>query len=85
MAEPIYVARGITKRFGVVTALDGVNAASLAVMAVASAGIARSAMTGWPGVAIFVVAAVLLLRWRVNATWLVLGGAVVGLLLDVIG
>jgi chromate transporter len=61
--------------------LDGVNVASLALMAVVTARIARSALTGPVTIALAAASAVLLLRWRVNSAWLVLGGGLVGLLL----
>ncbi|WP_223631980.1 chromate efflux transporter [Corallococcus sp. EGB] len=60
--------------------LDGVNAASLALMSVVTWQLGRAALVdGWT-VALAVVGSVLLLRWRVNSAWLVLGGAAVGLL-----
>ncbi|MBN8225964.1 chromate efflux transporter [Corallococcus macrosporus] len=60
--------------------LDGVNAASLALMAVVTWQLGRAALVdGWT-VALAVLGAALLLRWRVNSAWLVLGGAAVGLL-----
>jgi chromate transporter len=60
--------------------LDGVNAASLALMAVVTLFLARDALTGVPSIAIAAVAA-LLLRLRVNSAWIVLGGAAVGWIL----
>nr|WP_244981743.1 chromate efflux transporter [Corallococcus exercitus] len=61
--------------------LDGVNAASLALMAVVTWQLGRAALVdGWT-VALAVAGAALLLRWRVNSAWLVLGGAAAGLLL----
>ncbi|RKI34173.1 chromate efflux transporter [Corallococcus sp. AB004] len=61
--------------------LDGVNAASLALMAVVTWQLGRAALVdGWT-VALAVFGAGLLLRWRVNSAWLVLGGAAAGLLL----
>jgi chromate transporter len=59
-------------------ALDGVNVASLALMAVVTAQLARAAVVDWTTVACALVAAVLLFRWRVNSAWLVVGGAIVG-------
>jgi chromate transporter len=61
--------------------LDGVNVASLALMAVVTAELARSAVLDVPTALLAAAAAVLLLRYRVNASWLVLGGAVAGLVL----
>jgi len=59
--------------------LDGVNVASLALMAVVSYQLGRSAIVDWLTVALAIASAVLLLRYRVNSAWLVLGGAVIGM------
>jgi chromate transporter len=61
-------------------ALDGVNVASLALMVLVTAELTRTALTGPVAIAVAVASAVALLRWRVNVAWLVLGGALVGLL-----
>ena len=58
--------------------LDGVNVASLALMAVVTAQIARAALVDVTTVGLALVSAALLLRYRVNSTWLVLGGAAAG-------
>ncbi len=58
--------------------LDGVNVASLALMAFASARLARDALVDLPSVALAVVASVLLLRFRVGSGWLVAAGALAG-------
>ena len=58
--------------------LDGVNVASLALMAAVSYQLGRSAIVDWLTVGLALVSAVLLLRYRINSAWLVLGGAVVG-------
>ena len=63
--------------------LDGVNAASLALMALVTWQLARAALVDGVTVALAVVSALLLFRWRVNSAWLVLGGAAVGLVLKV--
>jgi chromate transporter len=60
--------------------LDGVNAASLALMAVVTVQLGRAALVDALTVVLAVASAILLLRFRVNATWLVLGGAVAGLM-----
>jgi chromate transporter len=49
-------------------------------MAVVSAQLARAAVTGAAALAIAAASAVLLLRYRVSSTVLVLGGAAIGLL-----
>jgi chromate transporter len=58
--------------------LDGVNVASLALMAVVSYQLGRSAIVDWLTIALAIVSAVLLLRFRTNSAWLVLGGAMIG-------
>jgi len=58
--------------------LDGVNVASLALMAAVSYQLGRSAIVDWLTIAISIASAVLLLRFRINSGWLVLGGAAIG-------
>jgi chromate transporter len=59
--------------------LDGVNVASLALMAAVSYELGRSAIVDWVTIGLAMASAVLLLRFRVNSAWLVLGGAVIGI------
>ncbi|MBX5481474.1 MAG: chromate efflux transporter [Myxococcaceae bacterium] len=62
-------------------ALDGVNVGSLALMAVVTYQLGRSALVdGWT-VALAVASATLLIRFRLNSAWLVLGGALAGWIL----
>jgi chromate transporter len=61
--------------------LDGVNLASLSLMGVVVMQLARAALIDVPTVVIALVGAVLLIRWRVNSTWLVVGAALVGAVL----
>lgn len=61
--------------------LDGVNVASLALMAVVTWQLAHDALTAPLSLLLAAVSAVLLLRYRVNSAWLLLGGAILGLLL----
>jgi chromate transporter len=60
--------------------LDGVNVASLALMAVVSWQLARASIINVETAVLAAVSLVALLRFRVNSAWLVLGGAVVGIL-----
>ncbi|MFP2929203.1 chromate efflux transporter [Pyxidicoccus sp. 3LG] len=60
--------------------LDGVNVASLALMAVVTWQLGRAALVDAWTVGLAVVSAVLLIRFRVNSAWLVLGGGAVGVL-----
>ncbi len=59
--------------------LDGVNVASLALMAAVTYQLGRSAIVDWLTIALAVVSAILLLRFRINSAWLVLGGALAGI------
>jgi chromate transporter len=61
--------------------LDGVNAASLALMAVVTWQLGRAAVVSLPTAAIALTSAVLLVRFRLNTVWLVLAAGLVGLLL----
>ncbi len=60
--------------------LDGVNVASLALMVVVTWQLGRVALVDWFTLMLAVMSGVMLLRWRVNSAWLVLGGAAVGVL-----
>src|SRR5882762_263773 len=60
--------------------LDGVNVASLALMAVVTWQLGRAALVDFPTVALALMSSFLLIRFRVNSTWLVLGGAALGVL-----
>ena len=68
------------RRSGVFRALlDGVNVASLALMAGVSWQLGRAAIVDPLTLALAVGAALILARWPVNSAWLVLGGGLVGL------
>lgn len=58
--------------------LDGVNVASLALMAVVTVQLGRAAVVDLLSLALAALSAILLLRFRVNSAWLVLGGALIG-------
>ena len=58
--------------------LDGVNVASLALMAAVALELARAAIVDVPTAAIAGAGAIALIRYRLNSAWLVLGGAIVG-------
>ena len=59
-------------------ALDGINVASLAIMAAATFNLGAAAITGWGSLALSLVSLGLLVRLRLNSAWLVLGGAALG-------
>jgi chromate transporter len=60
-------------------ALDGVNVASLALMAVVSWQLAAAAITDGLTVALALASLVALVLYRVNSAWLVAAGAAIGL------
>lgn len=60
--------------------LDGVNVASLGLMATVTWYLGAASFVDPVSIAVAIIAAVLLLRFRVNSTWIMLGGAAVGLL-----
>jgi chromate transporter len=59
--------------------IAGVNVASLALMIVVTWRLGSVAFVDWLTISFGVAAAVWLLFYRVNSTWLILGGAAVGL------
>jgi chromate transporter len=58
--------------------LDGVNMAALALIAVVAWQLLRSAVVDSTTLALAVLSFFLLIRYRVNSVWLVLGGAIIG-------
>jgi chromate transporter len=61
--------------------LDGVNAAAVALMAFVALALGRATLIdGWT-LALGLASVALLVRFRINATWLILAGAGLGLLL----
>jgi len=62
--------------------LDGVNIASVGLMAAVAWQLGASAVVDVPTLLIALAAALLLWRYKVNSAWLVLGGALAGLLVS---
>jgi chromate transporter len=60
--------------------LDGVNVAAVGLIAGITVQLGQAALVDGLSVALAVVAAGVLVRFKVNSAWLVLGGAIVGLL-----
>jgi chromate transporter len=61
--------------------LDGVNAGSLALMAVVSWQLARTSIIDPATAVLALISAIALFRFRLNSAWLVLFGAVAGLVI----
>lgn len=65
--------------------LDGIVVASLGLMAVVTWQLLRAALVDWMTVLLAVLSAGLLFRFKINSAWLVLGGAIVGLIVTLLG
>src|SRR5581483_2115973 len=65
--------------------LDGVNVASLGLMAAVTWELGRASWADPLAVLITLVSLGLLIRFRINSTWLILGGAVVGWCISMVG
>jgi chromate transporter len=59
--------------------LDGVNASALGLMAAVTWQLGRASMVDPLTIGIALAALALLLRFKLNSTWLILGGALIGL------
>ena len=79
LSAPIVPAMRRSRVAGAV--LDGVNVASLALMASVTVTLARGTLVDPVGIGIAVVSAVLLVRYRTSSGILIVAGGVVGLLL----
>lgn len=62
--------------------LDGVNAAAVALMAFVAWQFARAALINVPAIVLALISLFLLFRYKVNSAWLVLGGAIAGILIQ---
>jgi chromate transporter len=60
--------------------LDGINVAALSLMTVVAVQLARTALVDVPTILLALVAALALIRFKVNTTWLVAGGAALGMI-----
>ncbi|MGZ5968106.1 MAG: chromate efflux transporter, partial [Polyangiales bacterium] len=59
--------------------LDGVNVASLALMAVVTVRLGRAALIDPLTIVLALASALLLFRYKLNATWIIAGGAIAGI------
>jgi chromate transporter len=62
--------------------LDGINVASLALMVFVTYELGVSALIDWVTVLLAVVSAVLVIRFKINSAWLVVGGAILGIIVQ---
>lgn len=60
--------------------LDGVNVASLGLMAAVTWVLGKASLIDWVTILIAAASLFLLLRYKINSTWLIAGGALAGLI-----
>jgi chromate transporter len=65
--------------------LDAVNVLAVALMVWVSFRLGQATMTGWTAWLILAIAAVAHLRYKVNAAWIILGGAAFGVVMRLVG
>jgi chromate transporter len=65
--------------------LDGVNVAAMGLMAAVTVELGRSALVDWLTVIVATIATIVLIRFKPNSAWLVLGGALVGVIAGLLG
>ena len=65
--------------------LDGVNASAVALMSFVGYQFARAALVNVSAIVVALVTLFLIFRYKINSSWLVLGGAILGILLHGIG
>ena len=64
--------------------LDGINIASLSLMAAVTFQLGSASLIDLPTILIALISLGVLLRFKINPTWLIAGGAIFGLLFSVI-
>lgn len=65
--------------------LDAVNVSAVGLMAAVLLRLTTDVITAWPAALLALLAAVAVLRWRISSAWVVLGGALLGWLLALLG
>jgi chromate transporter len=65
--------------------LDGVNASAVALMAFVGWQFGRASLVNVPAVILATLSALLVFRYKISSTWLVLGGAAAGMVLRLLG
>jgi chromate transporter len=65
--------------------LDGVNAASMGLMAVVTYTLGRAAIVDWLTMVVVLLGSIAVFRFKINTMWLVLAGGVIGIAIKVLG
>jgi chromate transporter len=58
--------------------LDGVNVSALGLMAAVTWQLGRTAVIDWFTIVLMILTLIIVLRVKINSTWLILGGALIG-------
>jgi chromate transporter len=64
--------------------LDGVNAASLGLMAAVTYTLGQAALVDLFTVVLAILSAIVVFRFKVNSAWLVLAGGILGLMAQLV-
>lgn len=64
--------------------LDGVNASSLGLMAAVTFQLGFSSLTDFFTIVLAILALILLVKYKINSTWLIAGGALTGFMISLI-
>lgn len=65
--------------------LDGVNAASLGLMAGVTFTLGRAALIDWVTILVAILGAIAVFRFKINSVWLVVAGGMIGLTAHLLG
>ena len=65
--------------------LDGVNAASVGLMAVVTYTLGRAAIIDWLTITVALLSSIAIFRFGINSIWLILAGGLVGIAVKVVG
>lgn len=65
--------------------LDGVNAASVGLMAVVTYTLGRAAIVDWLTITVALLSSIAIFRFQISSIWLILAGGLVGIAVKVIG
>ena len=86
VAAAVFPLVGALRRSKWVSAfLDGVNVGALGLMVGVTWQLGRAAIVDWLTLGLAVVSALVLFRLRINSAWIIMGGAVVGLVCKLAG
>ena len=65
--------------------LDAVNVSAVGLMAAVLLRLTTDVITAWPAALVALLAAAAVLRWRIATAWVVIGGALLGWPMSLLG